>query len=120
MTYLSASIKIIAVIAVPAGTSAAAVSAGVSSTLGTVAQVSSKFGVMAVSAPTIVATTQADATAEILTASAASLVSAAGLAIGVLVGIIAGACVALIVLIVLIVYCCCFRRKNYAKTAVDA
>ena len=77
MTYLSASIKIIAVIAVPAGTSAAAVSAGVSSTLGTVAQVSSKFGVMAVSAPTIVATTQADATAEILTASAASLVPAA-------------------------------------------
>ena len=77
------------------------------------AQVSSKFGVTALAAPTISVITQTGAAAEVFSATAASaLVAATGLAVGVWIGIGVGAVVAIIALIALIVCCCCCVRSS--------
>ena len=124
LSLVAASVKIFAAIAVPAGTTAAAISAGVTSTLGSTTAASTAFGVTVTSAATVSVTTPNGASSTIVAAKGA-IAAAVGLTTGVLIAVIVGPIVAVLLLCILLCWCCKRRKRHKAgaptaSTAVKA
>lgn len=111
LTLVAASVKIFATIAIPSTTTAAAVSAGITTNLGSASQASSSFGVTVEVAAQASTTTQSAASAQVTTAQN-NANSSDGLGTGALIGIIAGGVVGAVGLITAIVCCCGKGRRG--------
>lgn len=117
LAYVASSVKVYATIT-PSGTATtASIQSGITANLGSVGQATSAFGVNVLVAASISVTTQSQATVTIFSAGASAYNKAWTMAIGLMIGIIAGGVVALLLFILLVCWCCkccCFARKTAA------
>ena len=125
--YLPGSIKLFAVIGIPAGQTASTVAASVGASLGSPTAASAAIGITVASVDAVSTTTSSAASSTVVNAGGSAVVAqwnqaldaAVGLATTILIVVIVVPTVVVLCLISLIVYCCCCRKKAEVK-AVSA
>lgn len=125
--YLPGSIKLFAVIGIPAGQTASTVEASVNANLGSPTAATAAIGITVASVDAVSTTTSSAATNTVVAAGGSAFVNqwstalnkAVGLATTIIIVIIVVPTVVVLCLVSLIVYCCCCRKKAEVK-AVDA
>jgi len=126
--YLPGSIKIISIIAVPDGATAASVQSSVITNLGTATAATSAIGLPVATVDAISTKTSSAASNTVVAAGGEAFVNqwnkalnkAVGLATTILIVIIVVPTVVVLGLIALIIYCCCCRKKMQVKVASAA